>query len=102
MQECQFDAVDLIKARVAPFSIGAAEASLRWVAHHGQLTEGDAIIIGASSIDHLKENVDSARGDHLPEDVVLAFDEAWELCKDKCPNYSRGYSGSSLASSEKI
>jgi aflatoxin B1 aldehyde reductase len=73
-----------------------AEASLRWLRHHSQLKEDDGIIIGASKISHYNSNMKSLSAGHLSNDLVEAFDNAAKLCQDVCPDYSRGYSGSSV------
>jgi len=100
MKEVQFDAVDVIKRACDKHGISPAQASLRWLVHHSKVStsqRGDAIIIGASSISHFRDNIASVReGKELPEEVVAAFSEGWELCKPVCPSYSRGYSGSAL------
>ena len=77
-----------------------AEASLRWMKHHSMLRSelGDGIIIGASSLSHYDANMESlSSGGPLPPEVVAAFDEASKVCKPVWPDYSRGYSGQSLA-----
>ena len=33
------------------------------------------------------------RAGSLPQSIVAAYDEAWEMCKDHCPAFSRGYFG---------
>ena len=77
-------------------TISMAEASLRWIRHHSQLTEKDGIIVGASKLSHYHSNMNSLSNGPLPAEIVKAFDDAYVLCKDVCPSYSRGYSGSSI------
>lgn len=67
------------------------EASLRWMFHHSLLRGdvGDGIIIGASSVGQLEQNLSAfTRGD-LPADIVKAFDDAWTVFKPDCVKYFR-------------
>ena len=66
-------------------------AAFRWLNHHSQMKpkHNDAIIIGASNMDHLMANLDACEEGPLDERVVKAFDEAWELDKGNCPKYNR-------------
>lgn len=49
----------------------------------------DAIILGASKMHHLEENMAGALGGSLDPQVVAAFDSAWELARPTCPVYFR-------------
>ncbi|XP_058017107.1 aflatoxin B1 aldehyde reductase member 2 isoform X2 [Ahaetulla prasina] len=66
-------------------------AALRWVYHHSELQEkyGDAVIIGMSNMDQLKENLRSSEEGPLVPSVVEAFERAWHLAAHDCPNYFR-------------
>ncbi len=74
------------------------------------LAAGDAIIIGASSLDHLSANLaslgppspapapapDAPAGGgtaELSADVLAAVEAAWAACRRDCPPYERGCSG---------
>ncbi|KAG0091120.1 hypothetical protein BGZ93_008987 [Podila epicladia] len=63
------------------------ESSLRWMAHHSGLGPNDGIIIGASSLLHLEENLKNLAKGPLPQAMVTAFDEAWEHVKPACTPY---------------
>ncbi|CAH3151635.1 unnamed protein product [Pocillopora meandrina] len=67
------------------------DASLRWMYHHSKMDGacGDAVIIGASSVKHLEENLKSAKHGPIHEDVVALFEEAWGQIKGDCPYYFR-------------
>lgn len=87
-----FDGVELVRAACEAAGITMAAASIKWLAHHSQLSGGlnDGIIIGASSQAHLDDNVANiVSQEKLPAEVVEAFDKAWELCKPVCPKYFR-------------
>ena len=99
MQEKQFEAMDLIlQACAASGDIPPAEAALRWMMYHSGLSgaRGDAIIIGASKVEHFDANMSALAAGPLPQEVVDAYDKGWELCRPVAPAYSRGYSGSAL------
>jgi len=60
-----------------------AEVALRWVSHHSLMKReyGDSIIIGASSLKHIEENLVDLEKGPLPKDVLDALDSAWEMVK---------------------
>ncbi|XP_029212590.1 aflatoxin B1 aldehyde reductase member 4-like isoform X5 [Acropora millepora] len=88
-----FDAVDKVKVALdhvyGPGKVSLADASIRWCYHHSILdgAYGDAVIIGASSIKHLEDNIKSTKHGPLHEDIVRVFEEAWDQCEADCPLY---------------
>ena len=62
---------------------------MRWLAHHSRLDakNGDAIIVGASSVGHLEANLADLEKEALPKDVVDALDAGWQMCKAISSNY---------------
>ena len=62
---------------------------------------GDAIIIGASKLSHLVQNMNAVKAGPLPEDVLEAFDEAWKVTKADSPEYFTLYKGAAMANGEK-
>ena len=71
--------------------VSMAAAALRWLRHHSMLDgqAGDAIIIGASSLDQLRSNLTALDAGPLPAELVRAFDEAWDLARPEAPVYWR-------------
>ena len=69
--------------------ITMTDAAFRWLKYHSMLdpAKADGIIIGASSMGHLKENVElcKAQSGPLPDGVVAALDNAWDKCSVVCP-----------------
>lgn len=59
--------------------LGEAECALRWLNHHSVLKRelGDGVIVGASSVKHLEENLTALDQGPLPEEVVQALDDGW-------------------------
>lgn len=90
-----FDAVNLIKTAAEKHGITSAEATYRWLAYHSMLNgeRGDAILIGASKLNHLKQNMEAVKAGPLPEDVVEAFNTAWTITKGDSPEYFTHYKG---------
>lgn len=90
-----FDAVDLLKAAAAKHGIGTVEATYRWLAYHSMLNgeRGDAILVGASKLHHLQQNMATLQAGPLPEELVQAFEEAWRITKGDSPEYFTLYQG---------
>ncbi|EPS99222.1 hypothetical protein FOMPIDRAFT_1030941 [Fomitopsis schrenkii] len=77
--EPYFKALASIQKVAEQHKLTMAEIALRWISHHSLLKRehGDAVIIGASSLKHIEQNlVDQEKGP-LPDEVVKALDEAW-------------------------
>lgn len=60
----------------ARHGISGHAAALRWTVNHSILRakHGDAVIVGASSVEQLRDNLDVTEQGPLPEEVVAAFD----------------------------
>ena len=98
-----FEAVNVIKAAAAKHGISTIEATYRWAAYHSMLKgdRGDAIIIGASKLSHLEQNIETVKAGPLPEDVVAAFENAWAMTKADSPEYFTLYKGKGSVGGEK-
>lgn len=94
-KKSNFDALVVVREAVEPHGITMIEATYRWLAYHSMLDEkrGDAILIGASKLDHLVENMNAVKAGPLPEDVVKAFDRAWNICRGVSREYFTLYKG---------
>ncbi|XP_068750549.1 aflatoxin B1 aldehyde reductase member 2-like isoform X2 [Montipora capricornis] len=90
-----FNSIDKLRVTLdSTYGVGKVsliDASLRWMYHHSKMdgANGDAVIIGASSVKHLKENLESTKHGPLHQDVVEVFDEAWSEIQGDCPLYFR-------------
>ena len=105
-----FSALSAIQAVCEKHGLTMAEVALRWISHHSQLKRelGDAVIIGASKIEHIEQNlIDLEKGPlrestysavsqqlliaeysrFAAEEVVKALDEAWADVKGCASNY---------------
>ena len=91
-----FDALHLIQQACDAVGLGMVEATYRWLLRHSALHPTDGVLIGASSIQQLDHNLaacHSARVDPpLPDSVLRAFDEAWNITRSKAFPYWRSYS----------
>ena len=94
-KQSYFDAVGAIKQVSERHGFTSVEATYRWLAYHSMLDgdRGDAILIGASKPEHLKQNMSSISAGPLPKDVVAAFEEAWAMTKGDSPEYFTLYKG---------
>eukprot|EP01062_Namystynia_karyoxenos_P006216 TRINITY_DN12170_c0_g1_i1.p1 TRINITY_DN12170_c0_g1~~TRINITY_DN12170_c0_g1_i1.p1 ORF type:complete len:358 (+),score=104.20 TRINITY_DN12170_c0_g1_i1:69-1076(+) len=84
--------LEAVQGACEEVGLSMTAAALRWLKHHSGLAPGDGIILGASKIEHLNENIEALEGGPLPGAIVAAFDKAWEACRPECPSYERGHS----------
>lgn len=98
-----FDAVDVIKEAADKVGITPIEATYRWLAYHSMLNgeRGDAILIGASKLNHLQQNIATVKAGPLPQSVVAAFETAWSITKGDSPEYFTLYKGKGSVGGEK-
>lgn len=84
-----FDAVNEIKVACEKEGIPMVEAAYRWLINHSQMraSEGDGILLGASKIQQMEQNMASVDKGELPESILAAMDEAWEVAKPDSPAY---------------
>ena len=90
-----FDALHLIEEKAGEYGLTTIEATYRWLAYHSMLKgdRGDAILVGASKLDHLKQNMATVKEGPLPEDLAGAFEAAWDIAKAGSPEYYTLYKG---------
>jgi len=77
--EHYFKALQIIKDAADKAGLTMSEVALRWVSHHSLMKReyGDSVLIGASSLNHIEQNMVDLEKGPLPDDVVKALDEAW-------------------------
>ena len=90
-----FDAMDILKAACEKEGITTVEATYRWLAHHSMLRadRGDAVIIGASKLNHLAQNLEPMKAGPLGGDMLDAFERAWKTTRPDSPEYFTLYKG---------
>ncbi|KAJ7173420.1 Aldo/keto reductase [Mycena filopes] len=84
-----FAALDIVRPVAAAHGLTMAEVALRWVSHHSLMRRehGDSVLIGASSLAHIEQNLLDLEKGALPEEVVEALDKAWESVKPYTSKY---------------
>ncbi|KZO91825.1 Aldo/keto reductase [Calocera viscosa TUFC12733] len=84
-----FKALELVKEVADKHQLTMAEVALRWVSHHSLMKReyGDSILIGASSLKHIEQNLLDLEKGPLPEEVLKVLDDAWELVKPVAAPY---------------
>jgi aryl-alcohol dehydrogenase-like predicted oxidoreductase len=84
--EQDFDAVSELldiarKAGRSPVSL-----ALNWLLHH---TATDCVILGASKLEQLEENLKAMEDGPLSADTVSACDQVWSKIRGVSPQYNR-------------
>jgi len=79
-----FEALTLIQEACKDSNLSMVEATYLWLMRHSALdsSNGDGVLLGASSIEQLEQNLKScalASDSELPQPLVDVFDKAWEL-----------------------
>lgn len=84
-----FDALNEIKHACDQEGIAMVEAAYRWLTNHSLLdaSKGDGILLGASRIEQMEQNMLNANKGELPPTILSAMDEAWQIAKPDSPAY---------------
>lgn len=82
-----FNAIEYIKISCDKEGIPIAEAAYRWLAFHSKLNNNDAIILGASKLEQMAQNISCLRNGVLPEHIIEAINDAWEIARPDSPSY---------------
>jgi aflatoxin B1 aldehyde reductase len=84
-------ALDAMREACAQAGLSPVNAALRWLVHHSALRgeAGDGVILGASSLAHLTQNLAAVTEGPLPAAVVRAIDDAAEIARPSWPEISR-------------
>ncbi|TIA92383.1 hypothetical protein E3P99_00687 [Wallemia hederae] len=84
-----FAAISELRALGEKHNVNVLEIALRWIAHHSQLKaeHGDAVIIGASKVEQLEENLTALESPPLPQEIVDAVDQVWQNLKPVAKPY---------------
>ena len=86
-----FDVLETLAAACAKHDLMPANAALCWLIHHSRLSakDGDGIILGASKLSHLQENLAHVGGGKLADEIVEILDQGWQQIKPDCFKYFR-------------
>ncbi|WVR07852.1 hypothetical protein IAU60_004895 [Kwoniella sp. DSM 27419] len=90
-----FEALEVIEKAIQPHKLTMVETALRWCVHHSKLNlankgGNDGILIGVSSFEQLENNLKDLEKGPLPDDVVKALDQAWDIAKSTAVPYWHG------------
>ncbi|KAJ6567413.1 Aldo/keto reductase [Mycena vulgaris] len=88
-KEPYFKALQSIRPVVEQHNLTMAEVALRWISHHSLMSRehGDSVLIGASSLNHIEQNLIDLEKGPLPDEVLKVLDEAWANVKPYASNY---------------
>lgn len=88
-KQSYFDAVDAIKQACDAEGIPMAEAGYRWLSEHSMMdaAKNDGILLGASRLEQMTQNMAAVEKGALPQSVLDAMDAAWEIAKPDSPAY---------------
>ena len=81
-----FDAVDRLKLVAADAGRSMVSLSLNWLLHH---SPADCVILGASQLDQLKNNIKQLEDGALKPETVQACDQVWQELRGVAPKYNR-------------
>lgn len=84
--EDDFAAVEELKAIARDADKTLVELALQWLLSRDQV---DSIILGASRIEQLEENLRACEGLPLPNDILERCDAVWQRLRGVVPKYNR-------------
>ncbi len=84
--EANFAALTELNALAAAANRSLVSVALNWILHH---TPVDSIILGASKLSHLQENLRTLGDGALPPETVTGLDRVWARLRGPSPKYNR-------------
>lgn len=81
-----FDALEAVREASRAAGRSMVSVALNWLLHHTPIT---CVILGASKLEHLEENLAAAEQGPLPAETVAALDRIWAELRGVAPNYNR-------------
>ncbi len=92
-----FNALELIQKACEEEGVSLLEATFQWLLRHSALSENDGVLLGASSIIQLDQNLEACHtafdnDKPLSTNVLKAFDDAWKITERSAFPYWRSYS----------
>jgi len=87
-----FAAAEVVRHQAKRLGISGHAAALRWTTWHSHLAaeEGDAVIVGASTLAQLEENLNILEQGPLPDSLLEVIEGVWEDVRnlEKGPRFS--------------
>ena len=86
-----FDVLQQLKTKSVELNISLIDIAMSWLVNHSMMdsTRGDAIILGASKIEQLDQNLNSMTAEALDQSLLDILDAGWEFIKPNCFKYFR-------------
>lgn len=84
--DANFDAVDVLAQVARRNNRSLVSVALNWLLHH---TPTDCVILGASCVDQMRQNIDALDEGPLPPEVIAACDQVWGTLRGITPKYNR-------------
>ena len=84
-KDALFDAAQKVHDAAEKAGISGHAVALRWMLHHSALKGGDAMIIGASSLQQLQSNLETCKAGPLPAEIVKVVEDVWEPAREFAP-----------------
>ena len=86
-----FGVLQELQAACIDSDIKPVEAAMSWLVNHSLMdpANGDGIILGASSLTHLEQNMSACSRGPLPQTILDILDRGWEIIKPDCFRYFR-------------
>jgi len=81
-----FRAVDAVRAIAERSGRSMVSLALNWLLHHA---ETDCVVLGASRLEHLEQNLKAADEGPLATDTVESLDQVWKNLRGVTPQYNR-------------
>jgi aryl-alcohol dehydrogenase-like predicted oxidoreductase len=81
-----FEAVDKLKQIAEGAGRSLVSLALNWLLHH---SAADCIILGASRLEQLEQNLAALEEGPLPQEAAAACDRVWEGLRGVTPQYNR-------------
>jgi aryl-alcohol dehydrogenase-like predicted oxidoreductase len=81
-----FDAVEELRQLARKAGRSLVSLSLNWLLHH---TPADCLILGASKLEHLQENLKAASEGPLAAEILQTCDAVWATLRGVTPKYNR-------------
>jgi aryl-alcohol dehydrogenase-like predicted oxidoreductase len=86
-KETLFSALEKFQNGCKKHNIKPSEACFSWLLNHSQLKEGDAIILGASNMEQLREGLHDSRGVQLSSEMLQQLEDLWKAVESEAPQY---------------
>jgi aryl-alcohol dehydrogenase-like predicted oxidoreductase len=81
-----FDAVEAVREIARRAGRSLVSVSLNWMLHH---TAATSVILGASRLKQLEQNLAAVEEGALDPETVAALDQVWERLRGVSPKYNR-------------